>query len=326
MLFLASGGFNNMAISVEERYFESPEHVAAFLDLSLALYDLMHPAYGYIHDIEDKLETRTVMDPKYGKTVIPTKLTKGLPGIYWANLLGPEYVAMLGRKQLLSAPCFRLEELPDGGMLLLTSPSPLGLLSRDNLQARHKLRQYLGEDLFYPSQAVSTRVPKFKGDPSPRGTDRDLLISFDPGKAEKKAQAQNFIDNAEDLASLLIDELANQGKILDYNLSSLRILDQILLHKREAGEALDEFSAKMFAAYAGEVAKRALEGQWIVDEVTSEAALRIKDAKIYPLSRVFKFWESEERNAFATVFDILGAVTKNEILADRKQGGLGYSV
>jgi len=314
MHFAARGAFNTASVSVEEPFFTVSGRVASFLDLSLALYDLLQPAYGAIHNVEDKLETRTVMDPKYGRTVIPTNLKKGLPGIYWANFLGPEYVAMLSRERLMSAPCFRIQDLPDGGMLILTSQTPLDPSSPDNRDAQRKVRQYLGEDIFYPSEVTSMRVPEFRFSSSPSSADQGVLIVSKSDLEKKRANSQNFIENAQDLATLLREELAEQGVDLDQSLNSLHALDQVLLQKRETREALDEFSASMYAAYAGEVAIRAFNGNWVVEETTGEVALQIKDNRVFPVVRVFKFWESEEKDVFSTIFDILGVLTENQAI------------
>jgi hypothetical protein len=310
MHFAASGMFNRGSILVDERHFESPDETARFLDLTLALYALLYPAYGLIHSLEDKLETRTVMHPKYGKTVMPTNLKKGLPGIYWANYLGPEYVAMLGTGRLLSAPYYDLQELPDGGMLILTSRSPLEPSSKRSRDAQQRLRRYLGEDIFYPSSAASTRVPVFRFDVPSLHVSRKPLTDSQSGTVKRQAEAQNLIDNAADFASLLSDELAEEGVNLDYSVDSLRALDQALLQKREAGERPDGFSLKMVAAYVGEVAKRSLQGQWVVDEMTGEPAIQLKGARIFPLSRVTKFFSSEELEPFSVLFEIADVIAR----------------
>ena len=40
--------------------------------------------------------------------------------LYWANFFGPRYVERLGRQFLLEAPAHRVEDLDDGGLLLVT--------------------------------------------------------------------------------------------------------------------------------------------------------------------------------------------------------------
>lgn len=148
MGFAASGGFNTMSIWVEEEYFETPVRTEDFLQLSIAMYALLCPVYGNIHQTHDALQMATIQDPKYGETILPTDLRKGLPGIYWANFFGVEYVEKIGRQRLLSAPCEDIRELPDGGVLILTTPSPLQPSLEANRAKQIALRDYLGEELF----------------------------------------------------------------------------------------------------------------------------------------------------------------------------------
>lgn len=49
-----------------------------------------------------------------------------LPHIYWANFFGPEYVEKLDRKFLVNAPGWKIEELEDGGILYVLTPSLVG--------------------------------------------------------------------------------------------------------------------------------------------------------------------------------------------------------
>ncbi|MFQ6039871.1 MAG: hypothetical protein ACE5PV_03360 [Candidatus Poribacteria bacterium] len=45
--------------------------------------------------------------------------------LMWANFYGPEYVRKYGREFLLNAPGWRKEELDDGGIAYIISPSYL---------------------------------------------------------------------------------------------------------------------------------------------------------------------------------------------------------
>lgn len=148
MGFMASGGFNTLSIWVEEEYFESQSRTENFLQMSVTIYDLLCPVYGSIHQTQDAIKMATVQDPRYGQTVIPVDLRKGLPNVFWANFFGPEYVELIGKHKLLSTPCHEIRQLSDGGVLILTTLSPLA----PSLEIRTKqkaVRDYWGEDLFY---------------------------------------------------------------------------------------------------------------------------------------------------------------------------------
>lgn len=149
MDFAASGRFNTMSLWVEEEYFESPSRTTSFLQMSIAIYDLLHPTYGCIHQTQDAIEMATVQDPKYGKTVMPVDLRKGLPGVYWANFFGPEYVKAIGKHKLLSAPNVDVKELLDGGVMILLGHSPLDPSLKLNRENQRAIKDHLGNDFFY---------------------------------------------------------------------------------------------------------------------------------------------------------------------------------
>ena len=143
-------GFQSVDYYVDEGFFRRPEQVQQFLELSEAIYDLINPVFGSAHETRDSINLSTIHDPRYGRTMLPVNLDKGLPGPYWANYLGPGYVAKLGKTKLLSAPCYQVRELADGGVLLLIAASPLNPATEANRSAQKRLREYLGDDLFYP--------------------------------------------------------------------------------------------------------------------------------------------------------------------------------
>jgi hypothetical protein len=136
---------------VEEPLFSEIDQTEGFLQMSIALYELLHPLYGFIHQTEDKVERSTVYNEKYGKTAIPVNLNKGIPGIFWANFFGPDFVEMVGKSKLLIAPSFKTIELSDGGILILTSSSPLNPSHLQNRKKQKELYVFLGANMFYPN-------------------------------------------------------------------------------------------------------------------------------------------------------------------------------
>jgi hypothetical protein len=105
-------------INNNEPYFwdpdKDPERYARFyLDIGKGLYTILQPTFGWIEwDLE----------------WLPTKHEDienlRLPALYWANFFGPPYVRQLGREKILKAPAWRIEELPDGGLLYILASSP----------------------------------------------------------------------------------------------------------------------------------------------------------------------------------------------------------
>lgn len=100
---------------------ENPEHHSqGFLHLGKRLYQTVQPRYGWI-------ERLTFWNPeKAGYTMWEDVEQLGLPHIYWANFFGPAYVEKLGKDILMQAPGWKVEELNDGGLVYVLSPSVAG--------------------------------------------------------------------------------------------------------------------------------------------------------------------------------------------------------
>ncbi len=62
----------------------------------------------------------------------------------WANFFGPDLVARLGPARLLTSVAFIVEILPDGGMMLVTHPSPEMAASPEGVALRSHIEQNLG--------------------------------------------------------------------------------------------------------------------------------------------------------------------------------------
>lgn len=94
----------------------NPElHAERLLEVSMVLYDLIRPAFGWIERCHPS-----------GYTNWSDTNNLLLPHIYWANFFGPEYVNKFGREFLLKAPGWKSEQLVDGGILYVLSPSLAG--------------------------------------------------------------------------------------------------------------------------------------------------------------------------------------------------------
>lgn len=141
----ASSDYNSLSFWVATDYFSDRDNLHRFLEFSIALYETLSPAYGYIHPTKDELAMSTVDDPRYGKTIVPINLRKGLPAVYWGNFFGPAYVSLIGKRALLQLSGYRKTELVDGGLLILTTRTPLEL----DHDIQDRVKNEIGEDFFY---------------------------------------------------------------------------------------------------------------------------------------------------------------------------------
>lgn len=141
------------SMGIEEEFFKSPDGVRAFLEFATGVYRWGDMAYGlacHRQDYERKnvLPKPTMIDGKR-ISVGGTYITRCLPGIYWANFFGRTCVEWFGEEKVRSAPCHALEELPDGGVLILTADTPAAYGERRAQQVEARLRDHLGADAFF---------------------------------------------------------------------------------------------------------------------------------------------------------------------------------
>ena len=82
------------------------------------------PWYGRGHSYADAgMGVRE--NPRYG--FLPKRVSE----VYWLNIYGKEMVDAMGRERVLATPAAHLEELPHGGVLLLTRPTPADFNSEE---------------------------------------------------------------------------------------------------------------------------------------------------------------------------------------------------
>jgi hypothetical protein len=144
-----------------------------FLDVAKDLYAIIRPNTGYVrNDFQEQL-CGDVLDDRgnvVGNNPPVGHARWALRGLFWANFFGPEYVEMFGREKLLGAPCYKVEELTDGGLIILISRSPFDA-GGSEYQARKKtLYTYLGEDAFN-----GKILPRFRTDGRKKRDARPLI-------------------------------------------------------------------------------------------------------------------------------------------------------
>jgi len=78
-------------------------------------------------------------------------LTKCLPDLYWAQIVGPPWVELWGADRIASTPAYRVEEVAPSTWLIQLTPHLADVTDdRDNYVAiRTKAKEHLGEDTFF---------------------------------------------------------------------------------------------------------------------------------------------------------------------------------
>jgi hypothetical protein len=303
--------FNQIMSGFDERYFAKEDNVVKLLSCAKRLYVWGNMTYGYICHEQDWSRKNYFGIPTKvasGKTVSTggLDLREGLPGIYWANLFGPIYVDFFGREKFLTAPAYHKEELPDGGFLLLTAPSPLDY-GRPEVQALEEaLIDHLGRDAFfekaYPEKPC--QVPHFTFNQAAFGRPIEI-VAYDP-ISEVIPDPYRFVQEAPLLAEALIRRF--QGK-LDYSPESLKQVDDFILkrsYRRPEPWRRGEEGVRLMqelTAYYGEVLRRHLGGRWVVDDrgegnkphpAVIFTVVGVPQME-YPFARVDRLWEERVR-------------------------------
>ncbi len=163
MVFVGRGprvGHHSISLDVAAGYFRQPEKVAATLNLMRELCNWCQPNFAYLHFLqpqEVELGRLTRTTSPSGRTGKRWRLSIGreifsyLPDLYWLTIFGPPYVKLFGRERLLSAPAYRVEELPYGMVWIQLSESPLDMRDRyDELHAqRQAIKAHLNQNAFF---------------------------------------------------------------------------------------------------------------------------------------------------------------------------------
>ncbi len=153
--------FDQVSIMVGESWFREASHLSKTIQFAKRLYSIVEASSGHVchWDLEpryDRVEERTEEGGIRNRPRFPG-VHHNLSGLYWANFFGPEYVEMWSRDFLLGAPCYGVEDLDDGGMLLYLADSPLRAKEESYSVAKERLFAYLGLDAF-----DGRRYPRFR--------------------------------------------------------------------------------------------------------------------------------------------------------------------
>jgi hypothetical protein len=154
--------------------------------------------YGYIHYLSeaelqrlaksDTIKCYNANSPTFG--VNRFQLVRCLPNLYWANVFGPEYVALFGgAERLRSAPAPIVKELAPNIFYIQLSDNMLDFATRHSEidAVRERVKQHLGADCFFDYEATFTRkyrVPNLGWEePSrPPMTVEEIIQSLKEGK------------------------------------------------------------------------------------------------------------------------------------------------
>ncbi|OJH36315.1 hypothetical protein [Cystobacter ferrugineus] len=267
--------------------------------------------------------------PRFGRDM-QTSIRDGFDKIYevsWLNVFGPKLVESVGRERMLSTPAWRVEELPNGSVLLVTWPTPADFASDEARLAQARAHVHLRPDLDFDtvlrglrerSAMLAPVEPRFPPDVEPflsRVVERISshvrsrkiaefnawhppepdewrpaadALPLDVDDVERARAHYRYL--AEHLVALLHTKVPS---VFDTTPESLSDVDYQFWHQEFPRvferQNIDTLAVPAIGAYLGEVLVRHLGGQWIPRQKLEEAQVRVGDRVWLPFVRAWRY-------------------------------------
>jgi hypothetical protein len=147
---------NWISVTLKDEFFTDEQQTEAFLDFAKQLFSWGRMIYGYAShrlafERKNKLSVPTRIEGKL-ISIGGSDIRRCLPGIYWANFFGDQYVKWFGESKFQNLPSYTQQELPEGGRLILSSSSPLDYEQNTVVERELFMRKKLGVSAFFDIQ------------------------------------------------------------------------------------------------------------------------------------------------------------------------------
>ncbi|AFE07598.1 hypothetical protein COCOR_07555 [Corallococcus coralloides DSM 2259] len=289
-----------------------------------------YPApYASAHSMADR---ELAGFPHFGREAAVSR-RDGFDKIYevcWLNVFGPKLVETVGRERVLSTPAHRVEELPNGSVLLVLRPTAADFASDEARVAQARAHVHLRPDLDFDtvlrtlrerSAALAPVEPHFHPDLAPllsRLPDEFALSerqrkiaefnAFRPPEPEEWLPAPldsnveaptQFTSGYGDLSEGLVAALHSQvPSLFDATPASLTELDFYFWREnfpeRYKRDLIDEHTAPALGAYLGGVLVKHLGGTWVPRQKLEESQVRVGQRVWLPFLRARRYMASRQ--------------------------------
>jgi hypothetical protein len=324
-------GLNIMVGVKPLSFFAEAERCRQFIEMVRAWASRYLVTHAKAHSADD---TELAGSPHFGRDESISR-RDGFDKIYevfWLNVFGPKLVETVGRERMLSTPAHRVEELPNGSILLVTWPTVADFASKEARRAQARAHAHLRPDLDFDtvlrslherSAMLAPVDPRFHPDLVPllsRVVDRAAshtrqrriaeLNAWQPPEPEEWRPADSAlppdVDNleraleqyslyAEHLVALLHSEVPS---VFEATPESLTDADFYFWReefpKSRLREAIDEHAVPAIGAYLGEVLVRNLGGRWIPRQKLEEAQVLVGNRVWLPFVRARNYMRSRQ--------------------------------
>jgi hypothetical protein len=312
-------------------FFTEAERCQGLVDMVRAWASRYPASYASAHSADD---SELAGLPRFGRDM-ETSIRDGFDKVYevcWLNVFGPKLVETVGRERMLSTPAYRVEELPNGAVLLVLWPTPSNFASEEARLAQARAHVHLRPDLDFDtvlhtlrerSAALAPVEPRFPSDLAPllsrvvdgtpsherqrkvarlnawRPPEPEEWLPADatpPSDVEDTERAiEQYSLQAEHLVAMLHTEVPSLSKRTP---ESLTDLDFYFWRddspKRRLREVLDEHVVPAVGAYLGQVLVQNLGGRWIPRQQRMEAGVLVGSRVWLPFIRAQHYMSSSE--------------------------------
>ncbi|OJH33406.1 hypothetical protein [Cystobacter ferrugineus] len=312
-------------------FFAEAERCRQFIEMVRAWASRYPVSHAKAHSTDD---TQFTDSPNFGRDD-ETRRRDGFDKVYevfWLNVFGPKLVETVGRERMLSTPAHRVEELPNGSVLLVTWPTVADFASKEARRAQARAHAHLRPDLDFDtvlctlherSAKLAPVEPRFHPDLAPllsrvvdraasherqrriaefnawRPPDPEEWLPADsalpPDVENLEIALQQYTLYAEQLVALLHSKVPSVFKGTPESL-----MDADFYFWREEfptsrlREAIDEHAVPAIGAYLGEVLVRNLGGRWIPRKKLEEAQVLVGNRIWLPFVRARHYMRSRE--------------------------------
>ncbi|NOK13405.1 hypothetical protein HNS30_30605 [Corallococcus exercitus] len=252
--------------------------------------------------------------------------------ICWLNVFGAKLVETVGRERMRSTPAHRVEELPDGSVLLVTWPTAADFASEAARTAQARAWVHLRPDLdfdtvmatlrersamlapveprFAPDiAALLSRLPEYAtlGQRQRRIAELNAYVppepeewlplnaALPPDVADPKAALEQYAYFAERLIALLHTPVPSVFKLSPESLTDIdfHFWKETFPDTFERHN-IDAVAVPAVGAYLGEVLVKHLGGQWLPRKQWMEAQVRVGERVWLPFARAHRYMRSTQ--------------------------------
>ncbi len=298
---------------------------APVVALAAAVCSVCAPSYGWGHAEED---VRLGSDPHRTNPFAPKQIYEA----YWLMVLGAPLVRKLKRAHVAATPAHKVEFLPDGAALIVTSPSPVDLLSPAARQAQAAALAHLRPDRDRAQVLRELMERSAKLEPVVAGGDSDLaeviriiveaaplaerratqlrLNAYRPPEVREWRPAAEALPADVDDLDAVVDDYHRQAQtfvagyhaeipdLLEAEPNSLPFIDahfylRDYTHTKDRA-TVEELMVPTLGAHLGTLLERGLDGRWVPRRNLDESQVIVGDRAWLPFLRVRHFVQSRQ--------------------------------